>query len=109
MREYGVYRRPAKHRTWDSRRHAPVAAYFKNPRRSMHVLSSAIGTLRDHCNFRSRTEFPSWHPGWQIFYTLPPPLSAGVFNSFIPGTRSITMGEILRLVARHSRRERIFA
>jgi hypothetical protein len=68
----------------------------------MDVLSSAIGTLGGRCVLRSRPEFPCWHPGWETFYTRPPPPGAAVFNFFIPGTRSITMG-VITAGRRHSR------
>src|SRR5580704_12090552 len=79
---------------------APVAAYFRNPRRSSDVLSSAMGALRNRCNFRSRPELPFWHSGWRVSYTRPPMLTTGISKLPTPSTaRSSRMGpNILRLV-----------
>src|SRR5215467_1954668 len=91
---------------------APVAAYFMNPRLSNDVLSSAIGALRDRCNFRSRSEFPFWHSGWRISYTRPALLSTGVSklvfqNSLRPEQpRALEWGDYLTAGRPHSRTER---
>src|SRR5215469_6452177 len=66
---------------------APVAACFKNPRRSMDVLSSAIGTLRHHYDFLARPEFTSWHP--RVESILHRPTSAGLLVLSTPSSRPL--------------------
>src|SRR5215470_395434 len=93
---------------------APVAAYFRNPRRSTDVLSSAMGTSPRSLQF-SISPRTSVLASWMADILHPAgPLSTGVLklvfqNSFILSISEHYNGQNLMARRRHSRNERTFA